>query len=371
MDILQHLASELDLPAELYKRAENIYHDVAEILHRNLSDFHPDIFLQGSFKLGTVIQPISDDEQHDLDFVCLFNQTDRIESPLHLKRLLGDALKKEYGTDVLEEKVRCWRLNFDRFHVDILPAIPEDNPGAVYEAIADNELIFQPIKIPEKGLKNYKSSNPGGYFKWFEQQKLKGSGDRIFLAEKSTEEVPDQHDKTTLQRVIQLLKRHRDVMFSEQPDLKPISIIITTLAADIYTGQQDLLSAMKHISANMPDRISQKAIYNPANPRENFADKWSDEPQKQKSFNEWLVAVNEMADQLERVVESPTYGIANVKKILAENYGENITESAFDGFNNSVEDLRSRGHLGVTGTGVIGGSAAGSKNVKANTFYGD
>jgi hypothetical protein len=35
--------------------------------------------------------------------------------------------------------------------------------------------------------------------------------------------------KTPLQQAVQILKRHRDMMFADDPEHKPISVIITTL----------------------------------------------------------------------------------------------------------------------------------------------
>ena len=67
---------------------------------------------------------------------------------------------------------------------------------------------------------------------------------REFLAESMqearVEDVPEYQVKTPLQQGIQILKRHRDIMFVEDPDDKPISIIITTLAAHAYNNESYL-----------------------------------------------------------------------------------------------------------------------------------
>jgi hypothetical protein len=54
------------------------------------------------------------------------------------------------------------------------------------------------------------------------------------------EDVPEWRVKTPLQRAVQLLKRHRDVYFAGDYENRPISIIITTLAAHAYKNQENV-----------------------------------------------------------------------------------------------------------------------------------
>lgn len=102
---------------------------------------------------------------------------------------------------------------------------------------------------------------------------------------------PITKSKTPLQRSIQLLKRHRDSLFQED-DHKPISAIITTLAAHAYDGEGTLTSALRTILRNMDRYIEErngvKWVQNPVNPHENFADKWPESPAKQEKFYTWL-----------------------------------------------------------------------------------
>jgi hypothetical protein len=97
------------------------------------------------------------------------------------------------------------------------------------------------------------------------------------------DDLPAYKWKTPLQQAVQILKRHRDMMFLNEPqEIKPISIIITTLSAEAYQGELELADALRNILKNMPGLISgQKPdIPNPVNPHENFADKWTTEEGK-------------------------------------------------------------------------------------------
>ncbi|MCA2997693.1 MAG: hypothetical protein ING75_03735 [Rhodocyclaceae bacterium] len=65
-------------------------------------------------------------------------------------------------------------------------------------------------------------------------------------------------------------------MFADSADRKPISIIITTLAAQSYDGSSDLAIALETILRTMGSKIraSHPRVPNPVNPVEDFADKW-------------------------------------------------------------------------------------------------
>src|SRR5260370_41751570 len=86
----------------------------------------------------------------------------------------------------------------------------------------------------------------------------------------SVEAVPLYALKTPLQRAIQFLKRHRDVMFREAVELKPVSIIITTVAALSYEGEDELYETLRGVLERIPEHVQQSSprIANPVNPAE-------------------------------------------------------------------------------------------------------
>jgi hypothetical protein len=67
---LEALAEVIEIPDSAYKRAESRYNDLGEWFGRDDSScvaFGPEVFPQGSFLLGTVTRPTSDDGDYDLD----------------------------------------------------------------------------------------------------------------------------------------------------------------------------------------------------------------------------------------------------------------------------------------------------------------
>ena len=74
--------------------------------------------------------------------------------------------------------------------------------------------------------------------------------------------------------------------------MRPISVIITTLAAHAYNNQDTIAGALFAILNDMDKFIvydgTKYIVANPTDPLENFADKWNREPQKKAAFDAWL-----------------------------------------------------------------------------------
>ena len=351
---LRHLTESLDISENHYKQAEERYQAVGKWLGRNeslVATLKPDIYPQGSFRLGTVIKPISDTEEYDIDLVCeLGLRKDRV-SQKQLKELVGYEIKGYARANNMksrpEEGRRCWTLNYVdsvQFHMDILPAIPD---GSSFKLLLEsrgysNDWTDQAIAITDNTLPNYGQidtdwprSNPRGYAEWFKlQMKIQFENLRMAMAESfraKIEDIPEYRVKTPLQRAVQILKRHRDIMFAQDQDDKPISIIITTLAAHSYNNEANLLDALVNIVNGMPDHIQNKSgvsrVPNPVNPLENFADKWHRQPQKEQNFRRWLQQVNK-----DLITALQLKDIRAVGESLKLGFGEKIINETMKNF---------------------------------------
>lgn len=325
--VLEKILEAIELPDSAYEKAERRYKDLGEWLHRDeskCSKFEPKISPQGSFRLGTANRPLKD-EQYDLDMSCNLQVgiTKSSATQQQLKQLVGEdliAYRKARGIqEELAEKRRCWRLDYAddvSFHMDIVPCIPEDFVGrtslkkrmietsklndALAESVAELAVSITDNSDPTyaERSQNWRISNPEGYAKWFESRMRLAETvlkQRMFEANASIDELPNFRWKTPLQMVIKLLKRHRDIMFEGRDDSKPISIIITTLAARAYAGESDLISAMGNILRKMGHLVSEAKprVPNPVNPVEDFADKWYSPEHTQyrleDNFQRWLM----------------------------------------------------------------------------------
>ncbi|WP_421857235.1 nucleotide-binding domain-containing protein [Oceanicaulis sp.] len=315
---LQALVEQIQVPRSRYEQAEKSYNAVGDHLNRDggpLAQHDPQMYVQGSFRLGTAVRPANDGDEYDIDLVCELDLTTRDVTQERLKRAVGDdmlAYTLRYGMSPPKESRRCWTLNYAdgaQFHLDVLPALPDSFRQRLLleehghdSALADTAIAITDNETPE--YKNYTGewprSNPKGYAEWFKRQmgtlyeQRRNALALEAVAKGEVEDVPAYRVQTPLQQLVQLLKHHRDRCFADSDgDHKPISIIITTLAAHAYNEEATLVDAIRNVLPRMPDpdliedRDGVPWVANPTNPDENFADRWATHPERQQAFYDW------------------------------------------------------------------------------------
>ena len=353
---IEKLAEELAVPQDRFDQAESRYKDLGEFLHRNESkvcDFDPEVYIQGSFALGTPTKPASSDEDYDLDIVVVFRSLTKMSiKQADLRCLLKDELKayrKERGIhNEVEESRRCCTLVYAegaQFHMDVLPAVPnEANMRMLLSSyLADEALADGAIAITDSDettayniiTDNWPRSNPRGFASWFKSRQIEQLNERrraVLDAQgkvtASVEDVPVFRVRTPLQSSIMILKRHRDEWFAEKdPDLKVISIILTTLSSHAYSGENQVSDAIAKILRDMHLTIEQRGggswIVNPTDPTENFADRWEKYPERRTAFFRWLEAARQEFGAVQKFSDS---GI--VLNELSRSLGNPLTEAA-------------------------------------------
>jgi hypothetical protein len=302
-NLLIKTASALDIPDHVYEDATLKYEDVGDWLGAEDSEilrYAPEIYVQGSFRLGTVVRPMKEEDEYDIDLVCHLGINKEQTTQKDLKEMVGGRLKKRDDlARILKPSRRCWTLEYPpenqmpRFHMDVLPAIPNIERPPTGILLTDTEL------------KLWQKSNPRAYADWFyERMKTIFQEKRVAFAESiqaKVEEVPEWQVKTPLQTAVQILKRHRDIHFQDQQDVKPVSIIITTLAARAYDNQSGVYDALSSIVQKIETNWGKPGfveyrngkwwVANPVDDGENFADKWNEYPERRESFIVWLKKV--------------------------------------------------------------------------------
>lgn len=333
---LEALVEELNVSPSKYEEAKERYDAVGKWLNADgstMAPYRPTIYPQGSFALGTATKNF-EKEDYDVDAVCVLQVSKRSITQKELKNLVGERLKsnKTYAKllDPPEGGRRCWTLQYadgSHFHLDILPAIPDDCHFIERMGVSE-ELAKHAICITDKETwsvdAEWPKSNPQGYVEWFKQRmKVSLEKSRRAIATRDgvdIKEIPDYKLRTPLQKAIQLLKQHRDVHYNGDDD-KPISIIITTLAAQAYDNEDSLTDTILNIVPEMRKLIKccngEWCIENPVNPMENFADKWNETPRKKEVFFEWLDKIER--DHTELLFDTD---LQRVDDSLAKSYGK-------------------------------------------------
>lgn len=370
--LFDKIADELNISLSLYKTAVERYTAIGNWLDEiNLTDvfegsednipvekIKADIFPQGSFALGTVVKPWrnGEEQEYDIDLVFQLDLEIGTKQAYALKKAVGQRLKSHstYSKMLKKEGKRCWTIayaehNNIQFHLDILPAL---NGQSISRTPYRNSAISISDKI-DSSLYQWLPSNPRGYAKWFKEKNIIAF-DRIVDFERkrvagmeaisaTVHDVPDQFIRTPLQRAIQILKRHRDVRFNglSNEKEKPISMIITTLAALSYDNEESISLTLENIinkllsykslllngraPTNMHKLIELTAdgewiIRNPVCLEENFADKWHlDGHKRAKAFFQWLDWLEQdMAALVEQMEQ------AHQKTLLEEKFGSRV-----------------------------------------------
>lgn len=296
---LNELLQDIEVSDSEYEKAVARYNSVANYIADNYSEYEPELFLQGSFKLGTAIKPLTEDGAYDIDIVCCLNKLNKSQiTQKQLKRIVGQVVKAYASANGMKEEPhdgkRCWTLQYvdeHNFHFDILPSIKNDTRSNVIAFTDKRNENYNVIS------EEWEISNPKDYYKWFfDISKHSQFKKQIALMEKrAIEKVPDYKVKTPLQRAVQLFKRHAEVMFANDIEHKPSSIIITTLAAKAYDSCgdtidsfEDLLTLVsKKMILFLDNEYGKNCVKNPVNQKENLSEKWMKNKTYYQAFIKW------------------------------------------------------------------------------------
>src|SRR2546422_3351034 len=286
--LLFGVCEELQLTSTRYDLAVERYNTLNKVLGSKESPFRyfqPEIYPQGSMALGTTVKPIGG--PHDLDFVLQLLRDHRSVDPMLLIQALYSFLRQNSTYRPMTSlKNRCVRIEYaDEFCMDVLPACRNATAGGTC------------IMVPDRILKGWSHSNPLGYIDWFKQKS------RILLLEQlleKAEPIPAQEavgEKNTLQLVVQLIKRWRDVYYCDaDPKLAPISILLTTVAASVYRGEPSVSQALTSVLGGIVNLIdvSRRAgechlrVCNPSNLAEDLSERWDSNPVAYRAFEEGI-----------------------------------------------------------------------------------
>jgi hypothetical protein len=381
-DILK-LISLLDISPTLYKNANDKYQALAKFLEE--CDIEADMYPHGSFALGTVVRPSAKDPDaaYDLDFICQLRQTRDQISPSELRKKIEDALKSsDRYSGKLTIYEECFTIEYAdingiKFTIDIVPAADETSQKKqdLIEKSDRPDLLYTAIAIPKhNGNRNYSwlTNNPRGFHQWFEEinkpflsfnreyrrREILNSNRMVF---ESVDDIPEGLERSSMQRVIQILKFHRDMFYqnlrrADSDDLKPISAIINTLVAaisasanpqsnvfellayvldelNIYAQHQTLLTedfTRRYGSRSIIRRSSNDRIWvipNPADPEDNLADKWNKNPEIPKLFFTWVAVCSKdlinslsLPDSQFRSTMDNAFGKTTMQKYWGEKY---------------------------------------------------
>ncbi|PKP32321.1 MAG: nucleotidyltransferase [Bacteroidetes bacterium HGW-Bacteroidetes-17] len=365
-DLLARAAEKLQLDKARREKIESSYKAIQEVLENDQIYFDSknfEIYPQGSVRIGTTVKPLARNE-FDLDIVLhikdnVYEQTDPMKVFTELKRVLQENLN--YKEKVIP-KTRCVRLNYaGDYHMDVLP-------GCQHNINNEDKIV-----IPDRELKDWLVSNPRGYAKWF-MGKAESVTQTLLEKAYAAEDIPsdDFAAKKPLQRAVQIIKRYRDLFFEKSPDYATSSIVLTTLAGQLYQGQDSIFDTIDSIISQVYQKVNlSKAkrikVLNPVDNEEDFTDKWEREPQYYTEFIRFSEALYQSWQKLKQdngIVEESNI----LKGLIGENlYSESVKQQAL-----VTEDFRKKGKVfSSSATGLLGSQKISNKPIQKNTFFGE
>lgn len=156
----------------------------------------------------------------------------------------------------------------------------------------------------------------------------------------SVEELPNEVRRSALQRVIQVLKYQRDTYYSklsDGDDIKPISALITTMAARIASNYDkkncSVFELLQYVLNELEKCIHQTemtfeefalqydnspvisykngkwSVSNPADPDDNLADKWNADNRIPKAFFNWVTTIKKDLFELLEQNDEKQFGV--------------------------------------------------------------
>lgn len=363
-DLLDRMAESLQLDKTRYDLMIQHYEAIKKWIEADELFFKPfkyELYPHGSVRIRTTVKPIAKDE-FDLDIALHLKAQWSNHTPekiyAELKRRLSEHA---VYNEKMELKNRCIRLNYaGDFHMDILPGIQE------------NEWDEDKLRIPDRELGSWVSSNPRGYGKWFLD---KAATIKVSLLEKAlrAENLPsnDYENKKPLQRGVQLIKRYRDIYFQNDDEFKTSSIILTTIAGLYYNGEESIFLTVE----NIVNKIRQHTLYNrerikvlnPVNPEEDFTDKWENEPRYYQAFKAFCEHLYNQWQELKK-----ENGVITEAVILKNLFGDDLYTRAQASQTDVIDKARNSNQLGIgKKTETISSLVAPIiAPIKTNTFFG-
>ncbi len=343
------VSNKVELNPDRIKTAKSKLDTIKTFLEN--SDKYRDLIIdltpQGSYRQDTIIKPVTENNEFDVDALFLLKEIVDLEPKDYISNLKALFKESERYENIVDSngKTRCVTLNYaGDFHMDIVPCIKQ---GESYFIMNKNDNVLE-------------QTDADGYAEWFEEKNIITEGKLV--------------------TVIKLIKYLRDI----KQNFSVKSVLITTLLgmqvyndddvslySDIPTALKTLINRLNNF---LQSNTSTPIIINPVLSSENFNRHWDKYPGQYFNFKDkikiYTEKINEALDKEELI---------NSIKKLQEVFGDGFTyeiEKSLTSINNSISlfVLGDHGHkmqlsdLGLIDTGrypysvkIIAGLYVGSR----------
>ena len=137
----------------------------------NFKDIYIKAVSQGSYRQGTIIKPVDDDGEFDVDLLLELKEMSEWEPKTYLVKLAEIFKDSDRYKDITETagKTRCVTIDYEGdFHADLVPSIKKDGKSYVFN----------------KNTNKLEETDGDGYAQWFASQNLSASGHLVDIVNK-------------------------------------------------------------------------------------------------------------------------------------------------------------------------------------------
>lgn len=391
--LLAEIAVSLQLPPGLHAKAIDRYGAVRAHIERPGSPLHERVaafYPQGSMAIDATISTRGTEDEYDLDIIAEITGPDG--GPEELLDLLEVALDG-YPVGRIVRQTRCITLYYaDGMHLDVTPA----RRRSLIEKVSD-------IPHAKRGAgadpARYVAMNTYGFVSWYKartpleprlalavNRRLYERAGMAFDAA-DVEDVPAQTPiliKSITTLGLQLIKRHRNMVYADAAGRIPPSIMLSCHAGHAAMpgmGLADMVIRQARWTARAIEEAARNArlltVLNPVFAEERFTDRWPETQAQQTSYARHL---GDLADGLE-AVRAGNVQLEDLQGWLRRKFGDRVVTRGVEAFNDRLGRELQAGRQGYTRNGglftparpaIIGAAAAVAPiAARAHTNMGD
>ncbi|WP_341022005.1 nucleotidyltransferase [Brevundimonas diminuta] len=341
--VLAEIALNLQLPPGLHAKAVERSEAVRKYIERpgsplfgRVSYFYP----QGSMRIDATISTRGTDDEYDIDIVAeIFGGDARPEA------LLDDlyAALADYPAQRVVRQTRCVTVYYaDGMHLDVTPARRT--------AAKEKESVIAHAKGgAEPGI--YVPMNAYAFGQWYtdrtptEETFAKAMNKRLYaqdgmvFAEAESDDVPAQTPliiKSVTTVALQLLKRHRNILYADVTGRIPPSILLSCHAGHAAVpGMRlaEMLIRQARWTARAIDEAARQgrllSVANPEHAGELFTDRW---PESQSQQQAYAAALHKLANGLE-ALRTADVQLEDLQQWMRAQFGERVVTRSIQKFN--------------------------------------
>ncbi|GJD87295.1 hypothetical protein BHAOGJBA_0795 [Methylobacterium hispanicum] len=396
--LLVDIAVRVQLPPGLHEKACGRGESVCRHMDRKGSPLENRVrryYPQGSMRIDATISTRGTDEQYDLDYVAELD-VHHLAPPGAVLDLVYEALRDYPTLKPVERQTRCVTVFFaDGMHVDVTPSslLPYggERESHIFHANPDKPAHEQ----------RHVPMNAFGFGDWYnartpvERRFADAVNRRIaeaagieIRADAQFDEVPDQVPlivKSVTTVALQLIKRHRNVVYAGEKGRIPPSVMLSCIAGEVASPGLPLSEMVIRLARAIARKLNaasarreKVSVVNPVFPKDCFTDRWPENLRQQDNYAGKLTA---LADGLEYVKRHGS-SLEDTQDWLRGCFGSHVVSASIRGFNDRTgravqsgsHAYTSRGSLYVPSRpaliGLGGAAATVPARAVAHTFRG-